>query len=165
MSIKKSYADIVEFLQSNSKKKVSSIMEEVLLMAESKKQSTTHLIVDDKVIAIFCYYHKQWEIVADVPYGSKANTVTKLNTMCKVGNSKWTKKQRDAKTAITKLVDDVSNSIIEPSDIKDAKLEIETVRLAMDTTDMPIGYANEELVWEVLLNPKDFGEDGKFGTE
>lgn len=149
MAIKKSYTDIVKFLQDNQNKKVSSILDEVYLMAESKKQSTTHLIVNDKVIAIFCYYHKQWEFVDDVEFGSKANTVTKLNTMCKVGNSKWTKKQRDAKTAITKLVDDVSNSIIEPSDIKDAKLEIETIRLAMDTTDMPIGFSDEEFAKEL----------------
>jgi len=145
MTIKKSYADIVEFLQANENKKVSSIMAEVLLMAESKKQSTTSLFDDEgKVYAIFCYYHKQWEIVEDVPYGSKANTATKLNTMCKVGNAKWTKKQRDAKNALASLIDDVANGTIQPADINDSKADIEHIRLTMDTDDMPIGYANEE---------------------
>jgi len=145
MTIKKSYADIVEFLQANENKKVSSIMEEVLLMAESKKQSTTSLFNDDgSVFAIFCYYHKQWEIVEDVPYGSKANTATKLNTMCKVGNAKWTKKQRDAKNALTNLIDEVANGSIKPADIGDHKADIEHTRLTMDTTDMPIGYVDEE---------------------
>jgi len=145
MTIKKSYTDIVEFLQANENKKVSSIMAEVLLMAESKKQSSTHLMNDDgTVFAIFCYYHKQWEIVADVEYGSKANTVTKLNTMCKIGNSKWTKKQRDAKTAKSELLDNVANGSIQPSDIAIMMTDIESNRLTMDTTDMPIGYADEE---------------------
>jgi len=145
MSIKKSYTDIISFLEANQSKKVSSIMEEVLLMAESKKQSTTSLFNDDgSVFAIFCYYHKQWEIVKDVPYGSKANTATKLNTMCKVGNSKWTKKQRDAKTALANLIDKVAVGDIQPTDIKSHKDDIETIRLTMDKVDMPIGYVNEE---------------------
>lgn len=145
MAIKKSYADIVEFLQANENKKVSSIMAEVLAMAESKKQSSTHLLNEDgTVFAIFCYYHKQWEIVADVEYGSKANTVTKLNTMCKVGTSKWTKKQRDAKIAKANLLDEVSNGSIQPADINGFMNDIEEERLTMDTTDMPHGYANEE---------------------
>jgi len=145
MSIKKSYTEIVEFLQANENKKVSSIMEQVLLMAESKKQSSTHLMNEDgTVFAIFCYYHKQWEIVADVEYGSKANTVTKLNTMCKIGNSKWTKKQRDAKNQLAELIDKVAVGDIQPSDIKGLKTDIEAQRLTMDTTDMPTGYANEE---------------------
>jgi len=147
MTIKKSYIDIVEFLQANENKKVSSIMEQVFLMAESKKQSSTHLMNDDgTVYAIFCYYHKQWEIVIDVPYGSKANTVTKLNTMCKVGNAKLTKKQRDSKLAKEALLDGVSNGSINPADIKELKADIEVVRLTMDTTDMPIGFTSEEEV-------------------
>lgn len=142
MTIKKSYIDIVEFLQANENKKVSSILSEVLLMAESKKQSSTHIADEDgNIIAIFCYYHKQWELVSEVEYGSKANTVTKLNTMCKIGNSKWTKKQRDAKVAKSELLDKVANGDIQPADIKGFSADIETQRLAMDTTDMPIGYA------------------------
>jgi hypothetical protein len=147
MSIKKSYIEIVEFLQANQDKKVKTILEEVLRMAESKKQSSTHLMnKDGTVFAIYCYYHKQWEIVADVPYGSKKNTVTGLNTMCKIGVSKWTKKQRDAKTALANLIDDVANGTIDPSDINQHKEDIETNRLMMDTTDMPVGYASEEEV-------------------
>ena len=150
MSIKKSYTEIVAFLEANKDKKVSSIMSQVLLMAESKKQSSTHLMDEKgKVIAIFCYYHKQFEFVDDVPYGSKANTVTKLNTMCKVGNSKWTKKQRDAKTAISELIDKVSNGDIKPSDIKGHKADVEETRLTMDITDKPIGFSSAEIVDEL----------------
>jgi len=143
MSIKKSYIEIVEFLQANENKKVSSILEQVLAMAESKKASKTFIEDSNgKVIAIYCYYHKQWELLEDVPYGSKVNSSTGFNTMCKVGTSMWTKKQRDAKTAKSQLLDDVSNGSIEPSMLKDELAHIEDIRLTMDTTNMPVGFAN-----------------------
>ncbi len=149
MSIKKPYVSLVEFLEANGNKKVSSILEEIKLMCESKKTGSTLIKIDDKVVAIFCYYHKQWEIIEHVPYGSKANTVSGLNTMCKIGTSKWTKAQRDAKKAKESLLDGVSNGDINPADIKSLQEDIEHSRLVIDTTDMPIGYANEE---EVMIN-------------
>lgn len=146
MTIKKSYIEVVEFLKANENKKVSSILAEVLLMAESKKASSTYLMNEkDEVIAIFCYYHKQWEFVNDVAYGSKANTATGLNTMCKVGTSMWTKKQRDAKRAKDALLDKIGTGEILPEELKQHQDDIESNRLSMDTTDMPIGYTAEEL--------------------
>ena len=142
MSIKKSYIEIVEFLQANENKKVSTIIEEILLLAESKKASKTFIEDEEvNVIAIYCYYHKQWELLSDVPYGSKANSSTGFNTMCKVGTSMWTKKQRDAKKAKAELLDRVSVGDISPADIKHHQSDIESMRLTMDTTDMPSGYA------------------------
>lgn len=153
MSIKKSYIEVIEFLQANENKKVSSIMEQVLLMAESKKQSTTSLFNDaDEVVAIFCYYHKQWEIVKDVAYGSKKNTNTKLNTMCKVGVSKWTKAQRDFKVGEANLLESVANGDIQPSDIKHHKEDLEVMRHTIDETDKPEGFADEETVRSYLAN-------------
>lgn len=157
MTIKKSYIEIVEFLQANANKKVSTLMAEILLLAESKKASKT--FIEDKegnVLAIYCYYHKQWEILANVAYGSKANSSTGFNTMCKIGTAMWTKKQRDAKTAKSDLLDDVACGNVTPSLITDMMADIETKRLTIDTTNMPIGYTNEDDVWEVMLNPKDF---------
>lgn len=152
MAIKKSYTDIIAFLQANENKKVSSIMDEIYSMAESKKQSTTSLFDDEgNVVAIFCYYHKQWEIVSDVPYGSKKNTNTKLNTMCKVGTSMWTKKQRDFKKGEAELLENVANGNIQPSDIKGHKDDLEVQRLTIDVTDMPIGYSDDEILEELKL--------------
>ena len=75
MSIKKSYVEIVNFLEDNKEKKVSSILDEILSMVESKKSPSTVLMdAEGNVIAIFCYYHKQWELFSEVEYGSKANT-------------------------------------------------------------------------------------------
>lgn len=156
MSIKKSYIEIVEFLEANQGKKVSSIMAEVLSMAESKKQSTTFLLdKSGNVVAIYCYYHKQWEILADVVYGSKVNSSTGYNTMCKIGVSKWTKKQVTAKSDKSDLLDGISVGDIDPTNIKSLMADIETTRLTMDITNMPIGYVDEHSVWEALLNPKD----------
>lgn len=147
MNIKKPYVEIVEFLKTNENKKVSSIIGEILLMCESKKQDSTVIRdANEQVVAIYCWYHKQWEIVKDVPYGSKANSTSGYNTMCKVGVSKWTKSQRDAKTALANLLTQVGKGEIEPSDIVKLQQDIEAERNAIDTTDMPIGFASEEEV-------------------
>lgn len=145
MAIKKSYTDIVNFLKDNENKKVSSILDEVLLMCESKKQASTYIADENgDVVAIFCYYHKQWEILKDVPYGKKVNSTTGFNTMCKVGVSKWTKKQRDAKTATANILTLLTEEKVKPSHIKDLQNDIEHERTLMDQEDMPIGYVSEE---------------------
>ena len=151
MSIKKPYADIVKFLEDNKEKKVSSILETVLSMCESKKQSST--VIKDangKIIAIFCYYHKQWELVDEVQYGSKKNSTTGLNTMCKIGTSQWTKQQRDAKNAKTELLMKVANGEISPSDINKLSEDIEAQRLQINMDNAPKGYANEEDVYALI---------------
>ena len=146
MSIKKSFVELVELLEANKDRKVSSILDEVYLMAESKKQSSTSIVdKEGNVIAIFCYYHKQWELISETEYGKKVNSKTGYNTMCKVGVSKWTKAQRDAKNAKAQLLEDVSNGIVEPSDILKLQDDIEAKRVTIDTTDMPQGYTMEEI--------------------
>lgn len=147
MNIKKPYVEVVEFLMANENKKVSSIIGEILLMCESKKQDSTAIKDSDgNIIAIYCWYHKQWELVKDVPYGAKANSTTGLNTMCKVGVSKWTKAQRDAKQALAELLTKVGKGEVEPTDIVKLQQDIEAKRLTIDETDKPIGFASEEEV-------------------
>lgn len=147
MNIKKPYVEVVEFIMANENKKVSSIIGEILLMCESKKQDSTVIKDSDgNIIAIFCWYHKQWELVKDVPYGAKANSTTGLNTMCKVGVSKWTKAQRDAKQALAELLTKVGKGEVEPTDIVKLQQDIEAKRLTIDETDKPIGFASEEEV-------------------
>lgn len=98
-------ADVVAFLEENASRKVSSVLTEVSDMlaniqpAKATRGGNGKNFVKDaegNVIAVFCYYHKTWELVANVPYGKKAsNASTGLNTMCKQGVSKWTKQQRE----------------------------------------------------------------------
>ena len=107
MSIKKPFVELVDFLTANKNKKVDTILQEVLLMAESKKRDTTTIKdADDNVIAIYCYYHKQWELLDNVPYGAKKSSANGYNTMCKVGVSKWTKAQSMAKKAKGQIIAD-----------------------------------------------------------
>ena len=152
MSIKKPYVELIEFLTANENKKVSTILEQVREMCESQKSTSTVLRdKDDNIIAIFCYYHKQWELVKDIPYGKKANTQTGLNTMCKVGVSKWTKAQKVAKDSKEELLEKVSIGEIEIGDIQKHQRDIEVQRVTIDTTDMPIGYSSEQEAIDAYL--------------
>ena len=112
---------------------------------------STHLAdKDGKILAIFCYYHKQWEVVKDVPYGSKASHKTGLNTMCKVGTSQWTKDQKTARDAEAQLLSDVASGKVEPSKILTLKAEIEAKRQIMSKIDMPKGFKSEAEVLKHL---------------
>ena len=151
MTIKKQFVELISFLEANEGKKVSTIMDEIYSMVESKKRASTSIKdADGNVIAIYCYYHKQWEVVAEVEYGSKASSATGLDTMCKVGVSKWTKAQRDAKKANSDLLTKVASGEIEPSDILTLQAEIEANRTTMNVEDMPQGFASEDEVLQYL---------------
>lgn len=145
MAIKKVYAELVDLLEANKNKKVETILQQVYALAESKKMDSTVLKNEQgEVIAIFCYYHKQWELLSEVEYGKKASSASGFNTMCKVGVSKWTKQQANAKKAKEQVLLDVQEGKIDPADIKAKLNEVESQRLEMDTSDMPKGYATEE---------------------
>jgi len=151
MKVKKTFEELVAFLESNSGKKVSSILPDILEMCESKKQSNTSIKdADGNVVAIFCWYHKQWELLSEVPYGPKKTSTTGLNTMCKVGVSKWTKKQSTAKKETAEMLDKVQSFEIEASDISKYRDDIEARRLQIDETDIPNGYRSEEEVRKAL---------------
>ena len=95
MTIKKQYVDLITFLEENKKETVESILKEAIQMCLSKVNTKTHVKdTDGEVFAIFCYYHKQWELVSNVEYGKKANSTTGLNTMCKQGVRGWTRQQK-----------------------------------------------------------------------
>ena len=146
MTIKKQFVELVNLLESNKDKKVSTILDEIYSLVESKKKETTYILDQDgNPFAIFCWYHKQWELVNDVEFGSKISNPTGLNNMCKVGTSKWTKAQRDATLANASILTDVASGELEPSKILEKQAEIETSRLAMNTTDMPKGITVDEL--------------------
>lgn len=147
MTIKKQFQNIVALLEANQTKKVSTIMDDILLLASSKKKETTFIMDQDgNPFAIYCWYHKQWELVNDTEYGAKASNPTGLSNMCKVGTSKWTKAQRDAAKANQQLLVDVANGILEPSKILDEQANIELARTEIDTTDMPEGTVEMPII-------------------
>lgn len=145
MTIKKAYVELVELLEANKGKKVSTILDDIIELCSSKTQGSTVIRdAEGNVIAIFCYYHKQWELLSSTPYGAKASSATGFNTMCKVGTSKWTKQQRLAKQANANILTDVAKGTIEPSDIVTLQADIEHNRKVIDQTDMPEGFASED---------------------
>lgn len=84
----------------NQERKVKEIYLELIEMLEANKP-TVYCLKDQtgKVVAVWCYEHKQWEIVDPIAgnrmfdYGvKKSNTVTGLNTMCKQGYREWQRK-------------------------------------------------------------------------
>ena len=144
MTIKKAYVELVELLEANKGKKVSTVLEQVRELCESKtQQSTVIKDADGNTIAIFCYYHKQWELVSDVEYSKKANTASGYNSMCKVGTSKWTKAQRVAKQANADILVELKSEKIKPADIEGIQADIESTRTTMDVTEKPGGFATE----------------------
>lgn len=114
-TIKKQFVELAAILEAeeNQNKKVKSILPQLLeLMTKANSASgASHTFKRDEegnVTEIFCYYHKEWEVVADVEYGTKKNTATGLNTMCKQGVSNWTKQQRAKKQAESALLADLA---------------------------------------------------------
>jgi len=140
MTIKKQFVPFVEFLEANKDKKVKDIIDELTLLASSKKATTTYVLDEQgKPFAVFCWYHQQWELVKNVPYGSKKGTKTGLSTMCKIGTSLWTKAQSNAKKASAQLLKDVAEGKVEPSKLVKKMDDIEKTRTTIDKTNMPKG--------------------------
>jgi hypothetical protein len=153
MTIKKSFAEIVSFLEANKNKKVSTILDDIYEMTAQKSQSKTFLTNDNgEVIAIFCYYHKQWELVSEVAYGKKASSTTGLNTMCKIGVSKWTKQNNTVKKVGEIVLEMLESGKISADEISLTKEKLITEAKEIDMTDAPVGYATPEDALEAYNN-------------
>lgn len=131
-NVKKIYQPLISLLQENSSKKISSILPQILELVNSKQaQKSFKLNEDGEVTHIFCYYHKLWEPVSECEYGSKVNTATGLNSMCKEGLSSWTKQQREFRKSKEAILNKVIEGTISPQEIEaeiqrleDARMEI-----------------------------------------
>lgn len=144
---KKVYVEIVALLEANANKKVSTILPQILELTRAKvAQSTFHKDDEGNVVAVYCYYHKQWELVSEVPYGKKASTASGLNTMCKAGTSQWTKQQRVAKKAKEALLEAVAKGEVEGESITVALEVIEAERAALILGDTPGFETLEECI-------------------
>jgi len=146
---KKAFINLVYFLEKNKEKKVSTILDEVYKMTEAKTQQKTSYS-DEKgtVVAVYCYYHKQWELVKDVPYGTKASSTTGLNSMCKIGTSKWTKQNTRVKAIGNTILALLESGDLKPTEISDKKEELEAKAREIDVEDMPVGFKTLEAALE-----------------
>ena len=145
--VKKAYVELVELLEANANKKVSSILPEIMELVSGKSTSKTFHKVDDEVVAIYCYYHKKWELVSVASYGAKANSATGLNTMCKEGVSCWSKQQRDYKKAKEGILSKVASGELDPSLINDnlEALEVERTKIVPRADDHGFDSLEEAL--------------------
>ena len=147
MSINTKFTTIIALLQANQDKKVSEIFSEALKLAESSKKTKVSLqIKAGKTVAIFCYYHKQWELLADVPYGNKASSTTGYNTMCKCGVRHWTAQNNARKNVASKVLDELTAGTITVEQMTDRKAELLAELSTINTSDKPPGYATLEEV-------------------
>ena len=129
MIVKKVYIELHTLLLNNKKKTVSDLMPEILKLMNSKTSDLNHKVDDSgNVTHMFCYYHKQWEDIIAYPYGSKSNSTTGLNTMCKIGVNKWTKQQRVYKQSKAELLDQLASGDLEVSELASKLEEIERAK-------------------------------------
>lgn len=122
-TIKKGYTELHAVLLANADKKVSAIMDQLVPIMETKIADGVTRHAEDGCLEIFCYYHKQWERVDQVPYGKKANTVTGLNTMCKVGTNQWTKQLREYNQSADTILGLVEDGTITYEQIPEKRAE------------------------------------------
>lgn len=155
MTIKKTFVELVEFLETNKNKKVSTLLPEIYEMTKQKANAKTFLTNENnEVYAIYCYYHKQWELLEEVPYGKKASSTTGFNTMCKAGVSAWTRQNRKIKQVGDEVLDLLERGEIEADAINETKEKLLEKAREIDTTDMPVGYTTPEEAEEAYNNLK-----------
>jgi hypothetical protein len=140
MSIKKVYAEVHELLVANKNLTVEKLMPQLLELFESRQNDKNFKTDENNVVTeVFCYYHKKWENVTAVEYGTKSSSATGLNSMCKVGVNHWTKQQRVHKKAKADLLDRLASGDL---DIIDLQAELEKIESAK--------HAIEPLVLEAV---------------
>lgn len=140
MSTKKVFVELLTFLETNKSKKIIDVLDKIKDLTNSKKNNIT-IAYDNKkkAYAIFCYYHKQWELLSDVEYGKKASSKSGFNTMCKIGTNAWTKQQSVARAKKSGLLNDVASQKVDPKELLNKMDEIETNRTLISSINKPKG--------------------------
>ena len=156
-TIKKGFTEVHAILAANADKKVRDVMDLLLPLMESQQRDKNHY-EDEHGLWVFCYYHKEWELVSQVEYGKKVNTATGLNSMCKVGTNQWTKQQRDYKKAKADLLELVMKGELQTEDLPEelARLEEEKDRI------VPLLESHWD---EALLDPRQQVEETQEAAE
>jgi hypothetical protein len=100
--------------------------------------------------AVYCYYHKKWELINTAAYGTKTNTATGLNTMCKEGVSSWSKQQRLYKKRNEELLQLVAKGELSAEDLPNLMAEAEELRKGIELRGDEHGFENVEEVTKFL---------------
>ena len=110
------------------------------------------------VVAIFCSYHKRWELISACDYGVKASSGTGLNVMCKEGGAHQSKQATEARKATANIVGDIQTGTIQVSDIPTVQVEIEKNRTEIVPREDGHGFLTRE---EVPLDVAEAHDDGE----
>jgi len=165
MNVKKQYEELAVFLEANKAKKVNTIMPQLMEMMQRKNNASglTNTFVkddNDNVIAIYCYYHKMWELVAKVEYGSKKGTATGYNTMCKQGVSMWTKQQRAKKQEEALILTAVAKGELAVEEISAKQEEIADKAKLVEPRADGHGYESaDEAIADIVDESVEYDED------
>ena len=154
--IKKAFVEIVDLLQENKDLKVNKVLDRVLELASTNRSAAGSTYIMNTVgepVAILCYYFKRWmPLVGEqqVEFSVKKNTSTGLNSMCKEGNSLWTKQQRVAKQKTSDLLNLVAEGTIKYDSVRDEQAKIESARKEIEATEL--GFETKEEVIDYLVD-------------
>lgn len=157
-TIKKVYQEVNALLEANKDALVADLMPQLRALMSAKVGGSsigaTHLKDDEgNVIAVYCYYHKKWELVSEHAYGAKANTTTGLNSMCKLGVNQWTTQQRLAKKAKEQLLTKLQSGEIAVEHITAEQEAIEFERNTIKYSESyPTAYDSLEELQNALAN-------------
>lgn len=160
-TIKKVFSELNELLQANKDMLVSDLMPQLTKLMSAKvggsEVGATNLKDNEgNVIAIYCYYHKKWELLADHEYGLKASSVTGYNSMCKIGVNAWTTQQRITKKATEALLTKLQSGELTLELLPEAKAEIEEQRNAIVFAEKyPKAYDTIEALQTISQQVKD----------
>ena len=123
------FAQAIATLEENKVKKsvlesVRSLYNDAVDLTANKNSNgsgskTTAYYRDGKLTAVFCYYHKMWELTDHIEYGNKSGTKTGLNTMCKEGVSAWTKANRSHNKLKDELLQKLFKGEISSEEVQD----------------------------------------------
>jgi hypothetical protein len=159
------FAQAITTLEENKVKKsvlesVRSLYNDAVDLTANKNSNgsgskTTAYYREGKLVAVFCYYHKHWELVDHIEYGNKAGTKTGLNTMCKEGVSAWTKANR----AYNKLKDDLLQKLFKKEITNEELQDALSVESTIEPhSDEDHSFATIELL-EAYLDAQDTTEE------
>ena len=154
-NIKKQFQEIYAILEANKSKKVSTIFDQLEELMKAKTQQKTFITNENnEVVAIYCYYHKKWELVSNVEYGQKASTASGLNTMCKEGVREWTKAKKDLAKGKEALMNAMLNGDLEQSDLANqlAILESESKNIKESEANKEYSFDTLEEVLEAIID-------------
>lgn len=162
MPIKKSFAELVSYLEDNKNKKVDTLLPTIYELAAPKtrpaKSSGKNTSIslkdsDGTVLALKCWYFKRWmPIVGDDPvaFTPKKLASTGYNSMCKEGNNLWSRQRSQYRKDNEQILQDVKAGDLLIDGISDRQEEATVAYHAIQPTEL--GFETRDEVAEYFTS-------------